>query len=101
MLPIFWPATPDMAPVAAPLIHLTMGKMADYLFGSGDAQTAQALLSRLFQASANRFSYQYAEVATTSDEVMGLVVAYSGRKMRSLEIPTALRLLRTPASWAS
>jgi len=83
-----------MAPVAAALIYLTMGEMADYLFGAGDPQQAQTLLGRLFQAGANRFSYQYTEVAGMSGEVAGLVISYSGRLMRALEMPMAFQMLR-------
>jgi ribosomal protein S18 acetylase RimI-like enzyme len=94
MLPILKPATPDMAPVASTLIYLTMGKMADYLFGSDNAQNGQGLLKRLFREKSNRFSYQFTQVATLSEELTGLVIAYSGRLMKSLELPMALHLIR-------
>jgi ribosomal protein S18 acetylase RimI-like enzyme len=94
MLPTLQPATPDIAPVASALIYLTMGKMADYLFGSDNAQNAQGLLKRLFREKSNRFSFQFTEVATLSGEVTGLVIAYSGRLMKSLEIPTALHVMQ-------
>jgi ribosomal protein S18 acetylase RimI-like enzyme len=95
MLPALQPATPDMATVASTLIYLTMGKMADYLFGSDNAQNAQDLLKRLFREKSNRFSHQFTEVATLSGEVTGLVIAYSGRFMKSLELPTALSLVKS------
>lgn len=94
MVPVIQAATPQLAPVASALIYSTMRKMADYLFGSGDPQVAQGLLMRLFREKSNRFSYQFAEVATLEGEVSGLVLAYSGRLMKSLEWPTALHLLR-------
>ena len=93
MLSTLEPATPDMSPVASSLIHLTMGRLAGYLFGS-DAQDAQSLLGRLFRAESNRFSHQFSEVATQSGEVVGLVVTYSGRKLKALGLPTASHLLR-------
>ena len=93
MLPILQPATPDVAPVASALIYLTMGKMADYLFGSDNAQNAQGLLKRLFRKKSNRFSYQFTEVATLSGEVTGLVIAYSGRLVKALELPMVLHLI--------
>jgi ribosomal protein S18 acetylase RimI-like enzyme len=88
------PATPDMASVASALIYLTMGKMADYLFGSDNAQKAQGLLKRLFREKYNRFSYQFTEVVTLSGEVTGLVIAYSGRLMKSIELPMAFHLIQ-------
>ncbi len=95
MLPILTSATPEMAPVASALIYLTMGKMANYLFGSGEPKVAHRLLNRLFQAGTNRFSYQYTQVVTLSEKVVGLVITYSGRRMKSLELPMALRLVQS------
>lgn len=94
MLPISQPATPDMAAVASTLIYLTMGKMADYLFGLDNAQNAQGLLKRLFRKKSNRFSYQFTRVATLSGKITGLVIAYSGQLMKSLELPMALSLIQ-------
>jgi len=42
----FQPANPEMALVGAPLIYLTMGKMADHLFGGDNTQRT---LRGLFQ----------------------------------------------------
>ena len=94
MYPTLLPATPDMAPAASALIYLTMGKMADYLFGADNAQNAQRILTRLFREKSNRFSFQYTQVATLSGDVIGLVIAYSGRLMKSLGLPTAISLIR-------
>jgi len=85
------PAAPDMAPVASGLIYLTMRQTADYLFGSDNAQQT---LSRLFQMRSNRFSYQFTEVISYSGEIAGLVVSYPGRLLKSLEPPTALRMVQ-------
>lgn len=94
MYPTLQPATPDMAPVASALIYLTMGKMADYLFGSDNAQNAQVILMRLFREKSNRFSYQHTVVASLSGDVTGMAITYSGRLMKSLELPTAFSLIR-------
>ena len=94
MLPTLQPATPDMASVASTLIYLTMGKMADYLFGSDNSKNAQGLLKHLFRKKSNRFSFQFTEVATLSGKVTGLVIAYSGRVMKSLELPMSLHLFQ-------
>jgi ribosomal protein S18 acetylase RimI-like enzyme len=94
MYPALQPATPEMTPAASDLIYLTMGKMADYLFGSDNAKNAQEILMRLFREKSNRFSYQHTMVTTFSGKVTGMVIAYSGRMMKSLEIPTAFSLIR-------
>lgn len=90
---ILKPATPDMAPMASALIYLTMGKMADYLFGSDISKNVQGLLMRLFREKNNRFSHQFTEVAIFSGVITGLVIAYSGRLVKSLELPTAINLI--------
>jgi len=95
MIPVITPATPEMAPVASILIYLTMGKMANYLFGSDEPKKAQRLLYCLFQAKTNRFSYQFTHVVTLSEKVAGLAVTYSGRVMKSLELPMAFRLIQS------
>ena len=92
--PILSSATPEMAPVASVLIYLTMGKMANYLFGSDDTKKAQLLLTRLYQANTNRFSFQFTHVVTLSEKVAGLAITYSGRVMKSLDLPMALRLVQ-------
>jgi len=95
LLPNLEQATPEMAPVASSLIYLTMGKMGDYLFGSGIPNNPQNTLKNLFKLKTNRFSYQFTEVMVLSGKVSGLVVSYSGRMMKSLELPMALHLLQT------
>lgn len=87
------PAVPDMAAVASRLIHLTMGRTADYLFGAGDPMRAQDLLSHLFQLESNRFSFRFAEVAYCSEELSGLLISYPGPVMRTLDVPMAVQLM--------
>jgi hypothetical protein len=87
--PHLQPAAAEMAPVASDLIYLTMGKVADYVFGAGKPQQAKQLLARLFRARSNLFSHQFAEVALLSGNVAGLLISYSVRFSNSLELPTA------------
>jgi ribosomal protein S18 acetylase RimI-like enzyme len=93
-IPRLQPATPDISFVAADLLYLTMGHTADYLFGADGPQAARQTLEKLFRASSNRFSHQFTGVVTLSGKTAGLALAYSGRTMKSLEMPTALRLLQ-------
>ena len=94
MQPVLQPASPDMSSFTVPLIYLTMNEMADYLFGSDNAQNAQKLIKNLFQAKSNRFSYQFTEIVTVAEKPVGLVIAYSGKLMKSLKLPMALHLIR-------
>jgi ribosomal protein S18 acetylase RimI-like enzyme len=81
-----------MAPIASELIYLTMGKMADYLFGAGDEWKARDVLKHLFRNKSNRFSHQFTDVAISSGNIIGLMISYSYRTMKSLEFPMAYQL---------
>lgn len=83
-----------MAPIAARLIYLTMGTVADYLFGGDDSARAQAVLGRLFRSKSNIFSYELTDVAVAGDELLGLLVSSPWRKLQTLDIPTAYQLAR-------
>jgi len=49
------PATPDIATVAARLLHLTMGPLAEYWMGVENPRIAQGILSQLFRNKNNLF----------------------------------------------
>jgi ribosomal protein S18 acetylase RimI-like enzyme len=87
-------ATLEMAHMAAPLLHLTMGAVADYLFGAGNTARADQVLVHLFRARNNYFSHQFAVAAMESGEVTGLLISYSVRFSSRLALPTAFHLLR-------
>jgi ribosomal protein S18 acetylase RimI-like enzyme len=94
VVPAVLPATAEMAPAAGQLIYLTMGVVADYLFGADDADRARVVLRRLFSSKSNFFSFQLADVVTQSDRPVALVISSPWRTMESLEIPTAIQLTR-------
>ena len=88
------PAVPVMASTASFLLYMTMGRWSDYLFGTGTPQETQNILGQLFRLKFNRFSHQFAETVIIDGEMAGLVLAYSHRTKRSLELPTAGQILR-------
>ena len=87
------PATSADIQVGIRLIHMTMGRLADFLLGSDKPSKAETVLAKLFVREANRFSYQFVNVAEVSERVVGLLLAYSGREMESLRFPMARQLL--------
>lgn len=87
------PATADDAAVGAELIHMTMGRLGDFMFGSDDARQAKQVLARLFRRRRNRFSHESSWIAVTGDRVMGLLVAYPGRRIAGLAFPMGAQLL--------
>lgn len=88
-------ATPEMAPVAAKLLYLTLGPMADYWMGVEAERVAVPVLLRLFGAKENLFSYQFATFAEADGEPAGLELSYPARMMRALEARTLLRYVVT------
>jgi ribosomal protein S18 acetylase RimI-like enzyme len=93
--PVILAAIPEMAPVAGRLIYMTMGIVADYLFGAGDEARAEAVLGRMFPVRQNLFSYEFADMAMLGAQPTGIVLTFPVRTMRSLELPTAYLLWRT------
>jgi ribosomal protein S18 acetylase RimI-like enzyme len=92
--PDLQPAIPDQAPLASRLIYLTMKTTADHLFGMGNLQHGQQVLESLFRMKSNRFSYQFTQIVLIEKLLAGLVVAYPGKLMKSLELPMAWHLLK-------
>ena len=87
-------AGPADAATAARLTYLTMGSLADYLFGLGDPTRAVTVLHGLGVRPLNRFSYQFTDLALVAGEVAGLLTSYPEHGMRRLELGTGRQLLR-------
>jgi ribosomal protein S18 acetylase RimI-like enzyme len=51
-------------------------------------------LQNFFREKSNRFSYQYTQIIPSSGGITGLIIAYSGRLMKSLEFPMMIQLIR-------
>jgi ribosomal protein S18 acetylase RimI-like enzyme len=92
--PNLQPATPDQAPPASRLIYLTMKTTADHLFGMDSPQQGLQALESLFRMKSNRFSYQFTQIVMIENLLAGLVVAYPGKLMKSLELPMAWHLFK-------
>jgi ribosomal protein S18 acetylase RimI-like enzyme len=88
-------ATPELAPVAARLLYLTLGPLAAYWMGVDAEHFAHTILRRMFEAGKNLFSYQYATFAEVDGEAAGLELSYPARMMKALAARTLLRYLVT------
>lgn len=80
------PATPGDAAACAELIHLPMGRVADFLFGFDDPALARRVLERLFAERANRFSHEFANVAQIEGQVAGLLLGYPEHAMQPMQL---------------
>lgn len=87
------PAMPADTSSSVPLIHMSMGRVADFLFGCQDSAKAGCALTRLFALPHNRFSYQFADVVEEDGQVIGLGLNYPGNLIKSLEFSTGRQLL--------
>lgn len=86
------PATIADTPIATPLIRLTMGEFADYLFGADNPTKVVEVISRLFSQPLNRFSYQFADIVETDDQPAGMMISYPGRTMNRLSLSMGKQL---------
>lgn len=92
------PATPDDAPLAARLMYLSMGELADYLFGKAHLSVDE-ILTGLFLLEGNRFSRGIADVAEWDGQPAGMLVSFPGREFNRRELSIGLGLLKLCGPW--
>ena len=87
------PALPDDAPTAAQLLYQTMGRLADYIFGSEPQRTVIETITSLYcSPGKNRLSYRHAWILELEDMPAGILVAYPGSDVHRLDLETGLSL---------
>ena len=87
------PADQTDAELAASLIYLSMGELADYLFGGGHLSIAE-ILAGLFLRADNRFSWRNTEIAEWEGAPAGMLASFAGRDLMRYELAIGLGLLR-------
>jgi ribosomal protein S18 acetylase RimI-like enzyme len=87
------PANPDDAQLAFPLTHLSMGELADYLFGIAHLSVNE-LLAGLFSLQGNRFSWEITDVADWNDEPAGMLVSFPGKEITRRNLATGVGLFK-------
>jgi ribosomal protein S18 acetylase RimI-like enzyme len=88
------PTTSEDAATAVALIRLTMGEEVDWLFGQVKGHSTDEVLVSLFQKKVNRLSHDQCWLAELVDRVVGLLLAFPGERIRSLERNTGWQFLR-------
>lgn len=73
------------APSIAPLIYDAIGDIAHRLTGESIKSNVIAALEELVRATDNRHTYLNTFVATNKQEVLGIIVLYSGKIGRELD----------------
>lgn len=92
------PTTPDDAVFASRLIYLSMGELADYLFGRASLSVYE-ILAGLFLLRGNRFSWNIADLAEWNGEPVGMLVSYPGWEFTRREMAIGLGLLKLCGIW--
>ncbi len=79
-------ARPEDARVAARLIHMTMARVANFVFGS--EEVALVALQGLFARPRTRFSYELSHVAEVDHRVVGVILAAPTERLQATIVPT-------------
>ena len=77
----FRPARPDDAKAASRLLFDSFPKKATFVIGLDDAERAKRILRTLFQKPGHRLSYSVTEVVLHKGRIIGLLTAFSGRRL--------------------
>ena len=81
------PALASDSPLAAQVFYMSMGGLADYLFGRNE-QSIRASLDGLFQRNAGRFGHEIAVIAEMNGQPLGMLASCSGAQLNSLNVKT-------------
>ena len=87
------PAAPDDAELAARLMYLSMGELADYLFG-GVRRSVDEILASLYLMKNNRFSWCVADVAEWDGQPAGMLASFPGWEFTRRELAIGASLLK-------
>ena len=79
------PALASDAPLAAQVFYLSMGGLADHLFGHGE-HIFRSAVEGLFKRNAGRFGYKQSVVAELDGQPLGMLFSYSGAQLVRLNI---------------
>lgn len=80
----FRPAQPADAALAGRLLFSTFPKKATFLIGLGNETRATEILARIFALAGHRLSYDSAELVMIDKRVVGMSIAFPGRKLGQL-----------------
>jgi ribosomal protein S18 acetylase RimI-like enzyme len=72
------PAVPEDARLAARLLHMSMGRLADALFCCAGRDT-DLVLEGMYRLRGNRFSYEYGTFIEMNGRPVGMMISYPGR----------------------
>lgn len=95
---IIRPAISGDAVLASRLMYLSMGELADYLFGATHLSVDE-ILAGLFLLEGNRFSSSISDLAEWDGQPAGMLVSFPGREFTRRELNIGLGLLKLCGLW--
>jgi ribosomal protein S18 acetylase RimI-like enzyme len=84
---IIRPAQANDSALAAKIMYLSMGGLADHLFDQ-DAKTIEAFIAKLFKRNAGRFGHKIAVVAEMDGQPVGMLISCAGANLNQLNLTT-------------
>lgn len=87
------PARPADEKLAAHVLYLSMGRLADYLFEKAQHDVLEIFI-RLFVMDGSRFSWTTCDVVESNGEGVGLMASFPGRELARREYAVGKGLLK-------
>lgn len=87
------PARSEDVQLAARLLYLSMGELADYLFG-GVQRSVEEILAGLYLSDRTRFSCRTADVAEWNGILAGMLFSFPGREFARRELSIGVELFK-------
>ena len=87
------PATLDDAELAARLIYLSMGELADYLYGD-IRLSVDEILAGFYAMKNNRYSWSIADVAEWDGQPAGMLTSFPGQEFAKRELAIGAGLFK-------
>jgi ribosomal protein S18 acetylase RimI-like enzyme len=81
------PANANDSPFIADMIQLSMGGLADHLFGV-ESRSIKKYIENLVQCNAGRFGLRFSFIADVAGNSKGVLLSYKGRSLDLLNIAT-------------
>ena len=87
------PAKPDDAELVVRLIPLSMGVLADHLFGEVRTPLDE-ILAGLYRLGASRYGWSRTDIAEWNDEAVGMIISFPGGETLHRDIATGFGLFK-------
>lgn len=77
-------AKPSDADAASRMLFTSFPKLGTFIIGLGDEARAKYILAKIFSQKGHRFSYEFAEMVLYQGSMVGIMIAFPGKKLGKL-----------------